>query len=209
MPPGAAHGASEPPRAGAHPTIVRRPLGPAPGSRPDAHVRVEAQSLPGGLVRHNRTMVPTPDPHPALPRCVALSVASMLVALPGHAASESVAGASGLVAAIDAQSGRYEIRSQQAEWTFAGRLASAASQVVTKDGQDRLGAFRELGFRWRDRMGLRGSIRAYIDRPVLLFTITSDEPVSDPDRKSTRLNSSHTVISYAVFCLKKKTRESP
>src|SRR5438034_3919069 len=24
-----------------------------------------------------------------------------------------------------------------------------------------------------------------------------------PDRKSTRLNSSHTVISYAVFCLKK------
>src|SRR5260221_7523044 len=26
----------------------------------------------------------------------------------------------------------------------------------------------------------------------------------EPDRKSTRLNSSHTVISYAVFCLKKK-----
>src|SRR5436190_7314251 len=43
------------------------------------------------------------------------------------------------------------------------------------------------------------------------------EPVSVPelaarlasrrqDRKSTRLNSSHTVISYAVFCLKKKKR---
>src|SRR5260221_4381376 len=28
---------------------------------------------------------------------------------------------------------------------------------------------------------------------------------NDLDRKSTRLNSSHTVISYAVFCLKKKT----
>src|SRR5437588_2493356 len=27
------------------------------------------------------------------------------------------------------------------------------------------------------------------------------------DRKSTRLNSSHTVISYAVFCLKKKNLE--
>src|SRR5438034_5436053 len=27
------------------------------------------------------------------------------------------------------------------------------------------------------------------------------------DRKSTRLNSSHTVISYAVFCLKKKNQE--
>src|SRR5438132_297149 len=28
-----------------------------------------------------------------------------------------------------------------------------------------------------------------------------------PDRKSTRLNSSHTVISYAVFCLKKKNNK--
>src|SRR5438034_2484183 len=29
----------------------------------------------------------------------------------------------------------------------------------------------------------------------------------DQDRKSTRLNSSHTVISYAVFCLKKKKKK--
>src|SRR5438034_2123239 len=29
-----------------------------------------------------------------------------------------------------------------------------------------------------------------------------------PDRKSTRLNSSHTVISYAVFCLKKKKAQT-
>src|SRR5256885_12961746 len=31
---------------------------------------------------------------------------------------------------------------------------------------------------------------------------------SIPDRKSTRLNSSHLVISYAVFCLKKKKKHS-
>src|SRR5438034_4360371 len=30
--------------------------------------------------------------------------------------------------------------------------------------------------------------------------------VAELDRKSTRLNSSHTVISYAVFCLKKKIK---
>src|SRR5690625_7052927 len=29
--------------------------------------------------------------------------------------------------------------------------------------------------------------------------------LNSPDRKSTRLNSSHVAISYAVFCLKKKT----
>src|SRR5258708_10812112 len=31
-----------------------------------------------------------------------------------------------------------------------------------------------------------------------------DKPPVVPDRKSTRLNSSHQIISYAVFCLKKK-----
>src|SRR5690625_5375613 len=30
---------------------------------------------------------------------------------------------------------------------------------------------------------------------------------AEPDRKSTRLNSSHVAISYAVFCLKKKKAE--
>src|SRR5260221_3561559 len=33
--------------------------------------------------------------------------------------------------------------------------------------------------------------------------------VQGQDRKSTRLNSSHTVISYAVFCLKKKKNRYP
>src|SRR3990170_2734183 len=31
--------------------------------------------------------------------------------------------------------------------------------------------------------------------------------LSDADRKSTRLNSSHQIISYAVFCLKKKKQK--
>src|SRR2546422_5259204 len=38
--------------------------------------------------------------------------------------------------------------------------------------------------------------------------LTSLQPgaVADADRKSTRLNSSHGYISYAVFCLKKKKK---
>src|SRR5690242_20953109 len=39
-------------------------------------------------------------------------------------------------------------------------------------------------------------------------TVTTSQPCAQPaageDRKSTRLNSSHMSISYAVFCLKKK-----
>src|SRR3712207_7230230 len=36
-----------------------------------------------------------------------------------------------------------------------------------------------------------------------------DRALSDLDRKSTRLNSSHANISYAVFCLKKKDTVLP
>src|SRR5438132_10778001 len=39
------------------------------------------------------------------------------------------------------------------------------------------------------------------------FCIASDTETWMVDRKSTRLNSSHTVISYAVFCLKKKKKK--
>src|SRR2546430_7141949 len=38
---------------------------------------------------------------------------------------------------------------------------------------------------------------------------TTSEIATSPDRKSTRLNSSHSQISYAVFCLKKKTAAPP
>src|SRR5690625_5872585 len=34
----------------------------------------------------------------------------------------------------------------------------------------------------------------------------NEQLLRDVDRKSTRLNSSHVAISYAVFCLKKKTK---
>src|SRR2546426_2209190 len=46
---------------------------------------------------------------------------------------------------------------------------------------------------------------AWVDRQCLLDRQRPFEGgARDVDRKSTRLNSSHLVISYAVFCLKKK-----
>src|SRR5258708_24226967 len=50
------------------------------------------------------------------------------------------------------------------------------------------------------RIAFDGPGRTVIDGP---FAATS-ELVAGLDRKSTRLNSSHQIISYAVFCLKKK-----
>src|SRR3712207_8922580 len=58
-----------------------------------------------------------------------------------------------------------------------------------------------------------GSGRSDLARKVSSLTCTDTSPSFvrntkplTPDRKSTRLNSSHANISYAVFCLKKKTR---
>src|SRR5439155_15040209 len=42
---------------------------------------------------------------------------------------------------------------------------------------------------------------------IMLYTQTL-EKLSALDRKSTRLNSSHVAISYAVFCLKKKNKKN-
>src|SRR5256885_5870531 len=41
-------------------------------------------------------------------------------------------------------------------------------------------------------------------RPERSLLVRPGGPQEHADRKSTRLNSSHLVISYAVFCLKKK-----
>src|SRR3712207_7736436 len=64
--------------------------------------------------------------------------------------------------------------------------------------------------------GRRGATcRAATTRIIYAKTGASDQGAAmrhafmSIDRKSTRLNSSHANISYAVFCLKKKTESSP
>src|SRR5438094_2651369 len=68
------------------------------------------------------------------------------------------------------------------------------------------------------RLALAGRLgEGDLDRVILLLDTAAALPWSVPvkgtrtriveDRKSTRLNSSHRTISYAVFCLKKKSKE--
>src|SRR5256885_10128599 len=47
--------------------------------------------------------------------------------------------------------------------------------------------------------------RAHAIWPTM--SVMTDHALERRDRKSTRLNSSHLVISYAVFCLKKKKKK--
>src|SRR5258708_16064967 len=52
------------------------------------------------------------------------------------------------------------------------------------------------------------AVRSRQDRdgmqPLHDLSFRTETPPAELDRKSTRLNSSHQIISYAVFCLKKK-----
>src|SRR5207248_8260699 len=47
-------------------------------------------------------------------------------------------------------------------------------------------------------------VAAWALSPLIAFWSSRQERQDNRDRKSTRLNSSHRTISYAVFCLKKK-----
>src|SRR5438270_8712700 len=53
----------------------------------------------------------------------------------------------------------------------------------------------------------RTSTTTFRDSKRDLRSIPASRSCSHTDRKSTRLNSSHSQISYAVFCLKKKTKK--
>src|SRR3989442_9299229 len=58
---------------------------------------------------------------------------------------------------------------------------------------------------WKNGDGVNASNKQDAQSPKVLSTFTASAPVAGSgDRKSTRLNSSHVRISYAVFCLKKK-----
>src|SRR2546427_4918242 len=68
------------------------------------------------------------------------------------------------------------------------------------------GGMMALGFlRWPKTKRFVGFALIVV---VACGLIHIDEPNPTGDRKSTRLNSSHSQISYAVFCLKKKKKQT-
>src|SRR5438132_12037919 len=78
---------------------------------------------------------------------------------------------------------------------------TATTEIYTLSLHDALPIF------WIGHGNGRVDIAAGLDRWVTASEVSRTTCLrGPPDRKSTRLNSSHTVISYAVFCLKKKKK---
>src|SRR5256885_8304532 len=66
------------------------------------------------------------------------------------------------------------------------------------------------GFRWIRRTRLYAEEDQFQSDARMAQNVLGAQRrgTENSDRKSTRLNSSHLVISYAVFCLKKKKKQS-
>src|SRR3712207_7777508 len=76
---------------------------------------------------------------------------------------------------------------------------TATTEIYTLSLHDALPIWR-----WSSRRGRRCPRRARRARHPATPSASSSPCCAAADRKSTRLNSSHANISYAVFCLKKK-----
>src|SRR2546427_2435145 len=86
------------------------------------------------------------------------------------------------------------------KWPSANWSYDAVSKRAFVTGQNRI---------WKRMFGVPRSLAIRLTTaamlpPTLLPTAARRRPSTPIDRKSTRLNSSHSQISYAVFCLKKK-----
>src|SRR5688572_31605311 len=74
-----------------------------------------------------------------------------------------------------------------------------------RPGHAGVGALHQRAELVRDRIGDGGIEGAAKRRDPHVSIAGAVREIVETDRKSTRLNSSHSQISYAVFCLKKKT----
>src|SRR5256885_13208606 len=91
---------------------------------------------------------------------------------------------------------------------MVGRLGGEEFAVLLSDtdaevGLRRAESLRETVAARAIDAGLAGDLHITISLGV--YELQRSDASAQGDRKSTRLNSSHLVISYAVFCLKKKT----
>src|SRR5256885_3732346 len=86
----------------------------------------------------------------------------------------------------------------------AGRLAGALTAAALATLAAGLAAGFAAGFAAALATVLAAALAAGLAAVFTAFFAAGLPPAGVLDRKSTRLNSSHLVISYAVFCLKKK-----
>ena len=80
---------------------------------------------------------------------------------------------SGVAVSVDEATGAYKVATHSPAWTFTGTVGSRLSDVTTRQGRDRIGAYQELAFRWQSGVAYGGAIRRYQGKAVVLFSLTA------------------------------------
>src|SRR3989442_9439231 len=85
---------------------------------------------------------------------------------------------------------------------------TATTEIYTLSLHDALPISRRRAIEERTALASSFSPSISLDLTTSSVSVRSTASSRRPDRKSTRLNSSHVRISYAVFCLKKKKKKT-
>src|SRR2546426_3425499 len=84
---------------------------------------------------------------------------------------------------------------------------TATTEIYTLSLHDALPILVDIGPTFETKLACLRACRTMVTHMIKdLNASLVDQKSVQVDRKSTRLNSSHLVISYAVFCLKKKKK---
>src|SRR6266699_3397254 len=165
----------------------------------------------------------TPGPNPDLEVASALAqLGSSHIAEPFGWVETRMDGATTVLAILS----RY-LRAASDGWSLGATSAQVHRDLANAFGHSELEpeAIRELAeqmyrrfdiataavpelSRYADKVGDAYSHLAKLIEPIPAQRVHGDYHLGQVDRKSTRLNSSHVRISYAVFCLKKKNKKT-
>src|SRR2546427_5921222 len=132
---------------------------------------------------------------------VGLLLLGMLAAVPAWAADLTVSAASSLTESFRELGAAYEKAHPGTKVDFNFAASGVLLQQISRGAP--VDVFASADETTMDQAQQQDLLAAG-SREV--FAVNALWVVVPPDRKSTRLNSSHSQISYAVFCLKKKKK---
>src|SRR5438445_101778 len=69
------------------------------------------------------------------------------------------------------QDGTYLVSVEDPAWAFGGSIGQPLENVLLGPGTDRIGAYDEISFQYREGGRRLGAIRVYLQKPIVLFTL--------------------------------------
>ena len=111
-----------------------------------------------------------------LPTCLAIGSAAAR-----SSSSKTTTLPTGITLSVD-RDGSYRIATQAPSWRFAGTVGHRLMRITVTGGRDSIGSYREISFSYQATAARRSGIRAYIEKPVVVFTTTylATAPNSEP-----------------------------